>query len=376
MNPTRRTVDFALFLALTGLLTDPGHSTVTTKDTVFGINCFDLFYALLFPQVKNKDPLTRLRKLSSIKVPYVRFCASGFWPNEWKLYLSNEADYWRRMDRVFSAAEKTGIKLIPSLFFNASTISDIVDEPVSHWGKQDSKTRRFSEEYAKKYILRYKNSKVVLMWEFSNEFNTFVDMPNALNWWPKVSPSTGTPRTRSQQDMLNRAAVRDAYIGFANLVKELDPGVLISSGGDFPQFNAHNLSKKRFDVDTREAFGENLSFINPPPLSTISVHLYPDRKRRAFGGVKAYANLLDPIVATAHKNEQKVFVGEFGVAGSSSSSQLEFWDLVAAIKNAGVEFAALWNYDNAAQVEWNVDFDNERSYQLEIFGKNNGRLVG
>jgi hypothetical protein len=374
MNTTRRAVDLALLAALTGLASAPVFPAAPKKNTVFGINCFDLFYALLFLQVRNKDPLTRLRKLSSIRVPYVRFCASGFWPNEWKLYLDDEAEYWRRMDKVFSAAEKTGIKLIPSLFFNASTVSDIVNEPVSYWGRADSKTRHFSEAYTRKFVARYRKSKVVLMWEFSNEFNTFVDMPNALNWWPKVSPSTGTPRSRNQQDMLNRSVVRNAYIAFGNLVQELDPGVLISSGGDFPQFNAHNLAKKRFDVDTQEAFAENLAFINPPPLSTISVHIYPDRKKRAFGGVKMYRSLLDPVVEVAHKNNQKVFVGEFGAPGTAPSGMSEFWDLVTAIKFAGVDFAALWNYDNAAQIEWNIDFENQRSYQLEIFAKDNGKL--
>jgi hypothetical protein len=346
-------------------------ANVKRNSISIGVNCFDLFYALLFPFSVEQHPNYRLRDLSRANIPFVRFSASPFWPNEWRLYQTDPKEYWKRMDLVFTAADYNGVQLVPSIFWNPVTISDLVGEPVSLWSDERSKTSAFAIKYLGEIIGKYKHYKSVLAWEFGNEFNSFSDMPNALNWWPKTSPSTGTPGMRTDKDRINRQLLQYTFSKFAKLSHELDSDRALTTGADFPQFNADNLARGKFNSDTRVEAVNNLLLINPDLVNWVSIHLYPNRKDKAYGGVKNYHDLLSPLTAAIHNVGKKCFVGEFGVAGTTlDNGELEFQSMIDGMISSGVDYAALWVYDNPAQESsFNVNFKNRRRYQLDIISQ-------
>src|SRR5262245_42700592 len=98
-----------------------------------GVNYFDVFYHLL------KEPgdasfRAEFKKLVERGIPFVRFAANGFWPADNDLYFRNKDAYFRLLDSVVSAAEENGLGLIPSLFWNWSTVPDLMHEPINAWG--------------------------------------------------------------------------------------------------------------------------------------------------------------------------------------------------------------------------------------------------
>ena len=83
------------------------------------------------------------RVLAEYHIPFVRFCATGFYPNDMKLYQKDREAYFRLMDGVVRAAETNGIGLIPSLFWYNATVPDLVGEHLDQWGNTNSKTITF-----------------------------------------------------------------------------------------------------------------------------------------------------------------------------------------------------------------------------------------
>ena len=93
-------------------------------------------------------------------IPFARFCATGFWPRDMKLYVEDREEYFRRLDGVVNAAEKHGIGLVlsllgisgflgtkhgiglmPSLFWYYACVPDLVGEPMDQWANPNSKTQ-------------------------------------------------------------------------------------------------------------------------------------------------------------------------------------------------------------------------------------------
>lgn len=58
------------------------------------------------------------RNLAEQNIPFVRSPVMGWGPDAFKLYLSDKAEYFRRMDKVVASAEKYHIGIICSLFWS------------------------------------------------------------------------------------------------------------------------------------------------------------------------------------------------------------------------------------------------------------------
>ena len=105
-----------------------------------GINYFDCFLRTL----KKGDDTSYdagFATLAAKGIPFARFCATGFWPSDMKLYQTNRAEYFRRLDGVVKSAEKHGIGLVPSLFWFFACVPDLVGEPMDQWANPQSKTQ-------------------------------------------------------------------------------------------------------------------------------------------------------------------------------------------------------------------------------------------
>ena len=85
-----------------------------------GVNYYDAFTRTL-----SRDGSTNynagFRELAVRRIPFARFSAGGYWPQDWALYQTNRAEYFSRLDGVVKSAECHGVGLIPSCFWQLST---------------------------------------------------------------------------------------------------------------------------------------------------------------------------------------------------------------------------------------------------------------
>ena len=343
-----------------------------------GVNYFSLFSRTL----KNGEDETfrrGLKQLSKAGIPFVRFMACGFWPIDWELYLNDKQEYFRRLDAVVRCAEEHDIGLVPSLFWNMATLPDVVGEPIDAWGNAESKTIAMMRQYTKELVLRYRTSRAVWGWEFGNEYNLHVDLPNAATHRPPVVPKLKTALQRSERDELTSTMMLFAYGEFAKTVREHDQQRIIVTGNSIPRPNAyHNSMEKSWKKDSLSQFEEILLRDNPAGFDLLSVHIYPKEN-----GYSAHAQSLTELVAKVQQITQRhrrpLFIGEFGAAKTlgAEEERARFLELLGAIEDNQIALAATWVFDFERQDrDWNVTFENERAYMLKMVGEVNERLGG
>ena len=362
--PSHETSQLGLYVSEQGVLQRNG-----IPYTGIGVNYFDVFYRVL---KNNNDTSYKkgFKELSSLEIPFVRFMASGFWPNDMKLYRKNPKLYFSLMDEVVASAEKNKIGLIPSLFWNYAMVPDLVGESMNQWGNTKSKTHQFMRKYTQELVSRYKNSPAIWGWEFGNEMNLQVDLPNAAKQRPAIVPDRGTPASRSHKDELSAEHMVVALGEFAKVVRQIDRRRMLSSGNSMPRASAyHNSHEKSWKVDSKAQTQKILKRDNPPPINTISIHFYAgnpffERKKTE------YSRFIENLVDVAKVAKKPVFIGEFGLCNGMGIAQSkisgEFKQLLAVMKEARIPLAALWVYDLKSQKNTcNVTFTNTRSYQLK-----------
>ncbi len=334
-----------------------------------GVNYYDAFVRTLeHPSRTSYD--AGFRELASRRIPFARFSAGGYWPQDWILYRTNRAVYFKRLDGVVRSAEKHGVGLIPSFFWHLSAVPDIVGEPCNRWGDTNSRTIAFLREYTRELVTRYNKSPAIWGWEFGNEYNLAADLPNAAEHRPPVVPTLGTPSERTADDELTHAAIRVAFHEFALEVQKHDPHRIIVSGNAFPRLSAwHQAQEKSWKQDTREQFAEMLAADNPSPMNTLSVRGYD---------LASDIGRLDQAMAVAQATKKPLFVGEFGAPqDAAGESKEKLATILAAIETNNVPLSALWVFDFEGQAkDWNVSATNNRSWQLDAIQKANERMKG
>jgi len=352
----------------TGLTTKGGDLLLgTARFQGIGVNYYDAFVRTIEPNPRtNYD--AGFRELAARKIPFARFSAGGYWPRDWTLYQTNRAEYFARLNGVVRSAERHGIGLIPSLFWNWSAVPDLVGEPCNRWGETNSRTLAFMRQYTRELVTRYADSPAIWAWEFGNEYNLAADLPNAAEHRPPIQPGLGTPAQRTPEDDLTHAAMRVALREFALEVRKHDPRRIIISGNATPRPSAwHQAQERSWKSDTPEQFAEMLAADNPSPINTLSVRGYD---------LTNDLGRLTQAQALARSIGKPLFVGEFGVPGPTNpDSQAKFAAILTAIETNRVPLSALWVFDFEAQSkDWNVNVTNSRSWQLEAIQQANERL--
>lgn len=345
---------------------------------LLGVNCFDLFYAPLGRHPGVRTPQERLRELADNGIPFVRFAACPFWPNEWAKGLGDKDRFARILDDIMEEAGKRKVGLIPSLFWYPAAVSYWKGERLNAWADPKSATMQFMRDHTTWIVSRYKQNANILCWEFGNEFSTHADWPEAIKWWPKLNPVQGTPDERTDEDRLTTATVFAAEQQFLVAVKAADPSARTTTGNDFPRSNAFSAAKQRKGMDQAQDLVSSIESLTPPGYDLASVHLYPDRRHARFGLDRInYKQLLTPINQYFEKRSQSWFIGEFGVqqSGDRDRDEAEFNDILSAVMQTNARYAALWVYDFKAQDrQWNVTFDGPNAYQLKaIMAANAGK---
>lgn len=365
-----------LLLGLLGTGVAPWAMAQRTRQTKgIGVNCFDLFYGPLVDERGVRPVKDRLDELADIGIPFVRFAASPFWPKEWRTYPLDR--YYKLMETVFVHAERVGVRLIPSVFWNPASVSDLVGETIASWGTPGSRTLSFAKRYTEDIVRRFGASPSVLHWEFGNEFNLNLDLSNVNHWWPKVNVEMGTPPKREPTDVLFTDRYKYLISQFNGWVGSIQSGTQTSSGSDIPRPNAWNLQQGNSKSDTVEEFRKAVCNANPIAGAVASIHLYPDSIKKYFSGNATAAQLFSEARGAAQSCRQRLIVGEFGVKGPGTSKEERalFEMMLAALNEASIELAALWVFDfDRWQPEWSVTSKNSRAWQLKEIASYNANL--
>lgn len=330
-----------------------------------GVNYFDAFYRTL------KDPNTTsyeqgFGELSRRHIPFCRIMAGGFWPIEQAHYTKDPVGFFARFDKVVRSAERNHVGLILSLFWNPSTVPDLVHEPVNAWGDSGSKTIAYMRRYVQDVVTRYRTSPAIWGWEFGNEYALGADLPNAAENRPPVVTSAGTPAARTAEDEWHYPDLATAYALFAKEVRRYDRSRIIESGDSVLRESAwHNRHEHTWQSDTSVQQAELLEEIDRAPIDVLSVHAYG-----------ADADRLSQYQIWAREARQPLFVGEFGVESKTPNAQSVFRHILDTIEHLDHAFAALWVYDFDGQADtWNVTSAGPRAWQLDAIEAANQRLA-
>jgi hypothetical protein len=341
-----------------------------------GANYYNLFCRTL-QDTADKSYQNGLRRLAQAGIPFVRFSCGGFWPINWDLYLHDKHTYFRSLDEVVKTAENNEIGLIPSLFWHMPTVPDIMHERMDRLGDPNSKTVTFIRSYTEEVVTRYRNSPAIWGWEFGNEYNLRADLPNAKEHRPTVMPQFKTPRERTDHDDLSSRHMLVAFAEFAHTVRKHDKHRIIITGNSIPRPSAyHNTYEKNWTLDTKEQFARILLRDNPEPFDVISVHVYPDKNHRYAAGAKTLESLIRIVQSYSLQARKPLFIGEFGASAelSKENERALFTELISAIVANRVPLSAFWVFDLSKQKDWNVTFENDRAYMLQMVAEANVRL--
>jgi hypothetical protein len=330
-----------------------------------GVNYFNCFLRTL-QDGDDRSYEEGFRALSKYGIPFARFAATGFWPVEMRLYQTNRAEHFRRMDAVVRSAEKHNVGLIPSLFWYYSSVPDLVREPMDQWGNPESRTHAFMRQYVLEVVGRYKDSPAIWAWELGNEWNLACDLPNASEHRPPIHPRLGTAAERSARDEMTYAHLEIALREFGRAVRRLDSHRPICDGNSILREHAwHNLNERSWKKDSEAQFQEVFRKVSPEPIDLVSVHVYGPAWKRLASSAKAAELLKKPL-----------FVGEFQVDEiDSPQARTNLQQCLEAFRELRIPLAALWVFDFPLQEkDFNVSHRNARVWQLETIGKWNRSL--
>lgn len=354
-----------------------------------GINYYSCFIRITGlapepPQLDNRDYIQGFQTLRSYHIPFVRFCAGGFWPCDWKLYQTDKEKYFRLFDGLVAEAEKQNIGLIPSLFWTYSTIPDLVGETIDQWGNPESKTIAFMRQYTTEVVSRYKDSPAIWAWEFGNEFIHEADLPQPELGRGWIAPEFGTPAVRSAKDKMFRRNIYVAYREFEKTIRAIDPTRPLLTGDVMPRpAGWHNWKYGTWDPDSAAQWKE--VFLKDNPFDTLAAHFYfynKDDEQRE-GGVLSYGpeQQMAFLMDISREAGKPLFIGEFGQAPNPSLPVADQFrqveTMLSLIQTNKVQLSALWNYDfeNEDQTHCNITEANERADMLDLLQKTNCRLM-
>ncbi|MFA6185759.1 MAG: cellulase family glycosylhydrolase [Phycisphaerae bacterium] len=344
-----------------------------------GINYFDSFSRMLSGNTDKsyKSGFKVLRE--KYNIPFIRFCAGGYWPEQWKLYLQNKDEYYKLMDEYVAEAEKQGLGLIPCLFWFIETVPDIAGEHMDQYGNPNSQTVKFLRQYTIEVVTRYKDSPAIWAWELGNEYMLKADIPDKKIGTANIRVEDGTPATRSDRDYFRRTFLREAYWQFADAVRSVDKYRMISSGDAMPRPYSYNLhTYSDWIRDSHIQWESILLGDSVGAMNSISAHIYLDFDKDYFEERLSLDELVPYVKNVAEKANKVFYIGEFGAESEKNKKEEmgKFQRLVDIIVKNNVPLSSVWVYDfNAHDQKWNITEKNSRAYMLDIIKDANKKIA-
>ncbi len=346
-----------------------------------GVNYYDAFYRRL-KNPKDRSYRAGLAQLSHAHIPFIRFELLPHWPNEIKYTISHQDAFFRDFDDFIKDADRAGIGLVPSVFFNFGALPAAFGEPVSAWGDPHSQTVQFAKRFSTKLAARYRRSKTIWFWEFSNEINDWDDVPDAYHFYI-ANPKLGTPETYTPKDTYTSKDMLSAYAMFSEAIHAGDPDRMVEAGYNIPRDNASNRAAGRLDLDTMAQFSAIIARDNSVGQLT-SVHVYPSSLEAGYS-VRFKDRRVNPAqfvevaAASAKAACRPLFLGEFGPDtddkyASPSAAFLDYQNILDAFVASDGALAAMWAFDLPFNDSTNSTFSNSRANRLQAVIAANKRL--
>ena len=260
--------------------------------------------------------------LAAEEIPFARIAAIPFWPKRIREYQTDREGYLKRLDDVVKAAEDHNVGLVMSLFWADFAVPDTVGEARNQWGNPDSKTIAFMREYTETLVTRYFDSPAIWMWEFGNEYNLGVDLPNSDTHRSPVVPTLGTLPARDENDAIFTKDIQVAFVEFAKTIRAIDTKRPITTGNSMSRPHAETMRETVTwaELDTRADLRANLMHTSPEGIDIVSVHIYPHHRtenRFAKNEHSSYVELLSLCKASSQEMKRPLFLGEFGTSTKS-----------------------------------------------------------
>jgi sugar phosphate isomerase/epimerase len=339
-----------------------GSATFTTQ---FGVNYYDLFHRFI-TYAGPFEPESQLKQLSDRGLKIVRFAACPIWARDWTLWKADPEHYMAGLERIFVAADKLGMKLVPVLMSAPFGLSDFMGEPFSAWGNASSATRRAFDDFVPLMVQRYHSHSSLFMWEFSNEMNAFANNPSGYKYYPPVDSVIGKART--ELDNYTGTDVQNIYARFAELVRIYDTRHPLSSGSTTPNGAQIRREKGLSGLDSRDDLMAAMEQTLAGGTEILSVHVYDDISKDRFDAKgSSFAEILAMARAVADRKGVKLYLGEFGLArsGDDAVDKARFHQMISEIRAAKVDYASVWCYDWLQTPAWNITPNNERAWMLD-----------
>jgi len=112
-------------------------------------------------------------------------------------------------------------------------------------------------------------------------------------------------------------------------------------------------------------------------MDTLTARLYPGKIDKYPSGAKNVDDLTKIMMKWSVKAKKPLFIGEFGAQNSLGKKKMRkvFEEIIAAIEKYKVPVSAFWVYDLPGQdKEWNITFDNDRAYMIQMVIDANERM--
>jgi len=313
-------------------------------------------------------------KLAANHIPFARILACGFSATDYQLYLHDKEKYFKLLDGVVHAAEESNVGLIADLFWKAYAVPDLVGEPRGQWGNAQSKTRQFMRTYTHEVVSRYVNSPAIWGWEFGNEYNVSVDLPDAWRNLPPVNPRMGRTSNRGPDDSLTTDIFTSALSDFAKTVREIDGHRMLLTGNSLTRpFAYHLLTEKRNGPDSAEQFATMLLRQNPGPFNPVCIHAGPSLVPYSIARQPVSYNELIRICAGAARSASKsLYIEEFITCPpktecSTATRRKNVGEVLAAIQTNNVPLASVWVYERKMVHDpYSLSFDNDTASVLQM----------
>ncbi len=264
-----------------------------------GANYYDAFTSIFTPDFNlEKESVQILRErfqmIKDYNIPYIRFNALGYARAPLEMYHQYSSVYYTYMDFFVQLAAEYGIGLVPSLFWEPKDYPEYFGENGSALSDPDSETSRFIHDATDKFLTRYLNYPNIFGWEFGNEYNLYGDTSGAG---------------------FSLKSISDGRTLFANIVRELDPYRIISSGDAIPcTWCWSYYTRGVIEADSYAELLRAMDYLVPEELNTLSIHFYEterDGSARWYNGdcladvVYAWKELADTL-------DVALYIGEYG----------------------------------------------------------------
>ena len=305
------------------------------------------------------------KELQTYHIPFVRFPALAVWGSDARcrayveqVYKSDPRHYFHAMDKLCAIANKYHVGLIPSLFFTFWPNALAREHGLAVWNNPKSRTYRIWTQFVTQMISRYAHNPAIWGWEFGNELNLRMDLPNARTHFRNYESSW----------QYTHAQMWQLYARFVHLVRQYDPYHIIEAGNSRPRDSSwHNMVDHTWKKDTPAQWAYMLKKDNAA-FDMICVHEYRSPAPSNIARVAALA-------ATWHK---PVFVGEFGVPGPKAESRRLFNAILHSILKAKVPLAAVWAFDErnrtTGKQDYSITATNNRRFMLKAIEAANLRF--